>query len=166
LTDYQGWTTSQGSNGGFQPSPTMWPRKVLPRHQTVGPKRRPRPRDMQGFDRARNTAWFYLSTVSKKTCVKMQSVHGHRGDAGRPKRLPGAKKRPRSRLFRGLSKIPASGQPLKGEGSLPCTLFPSDFLCQALRKSTCAKLMVLKVPTRDRINTRPNGDGLSQWLQR
>jgi hypothetical protein len=97
-------------------------------------------------------------TVQKKACVKIRGVHGHRAVCRSSQRLRGAKKDPRARLFGGLSKIPVSGQPSKGEGSLPCRLFPSDFLCQALRKSTCAKLMVLKFQTWDRLNTRPSGD--------
>jgi hypothetical protein len=123
--------------------PTHVAQEGTPTSPNGRPKRRPRSRDMQDSTEPGNTAWSHLSTVSKKTCEEMQGVHGHRGGSGRSQRLPGAKKDPQSRLFRGLSKIPVSGQPSKGEGSLPCRLFPSDLLCQALRKSTCVKFQNL-----------------------
>jgi hypothetical protein len=60
--------------------------------------------------------------------------------AGRSQWLSGAKKTPGRDCSEGCPKFPVSGQPSNGEGSLPCRLFPPDFLCQALRKSTCVKL--------------------------
>jgi hypothetical protein len=58
---------------------------------------------------------------------------------GSSQRLRGAKQEPVAVVLRAVQ-IPVSGQPSKGEGSLPCRLFPSHFLCQALRKSICVKL--------------------------